>query len=461
MFMQTYDSLPAKLDDEFARPVESIMRCEDFKSNFARRLSNRYISRSPISSLKQDTTLKLRPQDMNSSETSDNVPERIEPCSQLSKSSIMEQNGEVVKPPDKTSTMKSDIQRTEVTALNMEVETLRWQLAQTEANRQMHIALLKQIVTFLNRVKDHIEYQKNDSPRKETPKILPRTYNFADLPRSKSVLHVNKNLEYLTPPTKKISTRKISKSISNVNGFKDFNGSWNQSKLSLSPETEASQKISEEMSRLITLANTVLSTKLPDLACTCTDVPTEQNGISSLSHVDKEDSRKTSTSSFNVVEETTNAFILNTICDTEDTYEAITNKFMEAKDKTLTNFIGSPSSLTYGLEKDLAGVKLNENENSNSLTAKHSTEVNVKASKISIDRKNDYNNVSNFIEDESGFSSMSSFQEIGIPIISIIPPSPCKEVGYLEEMSDVLNEHEKWKTDTIELDKQTVKVFWV
>ncbi|CAH2217576.1 jg24366 [Pararge aegeria aegeria] len=57
MFSQSRDSL----DDEFGRPVESIMRCEDFKSNFARRLSNRYISRSPVSGTRQDNVLKLRP----------------------------------------------------------------------------------------------------------------------------------------------------------------------------------------------------------------------------------------------------------------------------------------------------------------------------------------------------------------------------------------------------------------
>lgn len=58
------------------------------------------------------------------------VPESIELISQFSKNINMEQNGEVVKPPDKLTLKKSDLRRTEVTVLNMEVETLRWQLAQ-------------------------------------------------------------------------------------------------------------------------------------------------------------------------------------------------------------------------------------------------------------------------------------------------------------------------------------------
>lgn len=98
---------------------------------------------------------------------------------------------------------------------------------QTEANRQMHIALLKQIVSFLNRVKEHIECQKNE-PKADIPPVraLPKSFNLADLPRSRSVLHVNKNIEYSINTTKKISTRKISKSISNVNGYKDCSGVW-------------------------------------------------------------------------------------------------------------------------------------------------------------------------------------------------------------------------------------------
>ncbi|XP_053624908.1 uncharacterized protein LOC128683368 [Plodia interpunctella] len=442
MFMQ-YDSLPAKLDEEFSLPVESIMRCEDFKSNFARRLSNRYI-RTPA--VNKDSSLKLRLQDPKTT-SPDNAPERIEPCSQLSKRSVMEQNGEAVKPPDKK--MNTDIQRTEVTALNMEVETLRWQLAQTEANRQMHIALLKQIVTFLNRVKDHIECQKSDSPMSEVHhNLTPHAFNIADLPRSKSVFHVDKTRDYNTP-VKKIDTKKISKSISNVNGFKDCQGLWSQSKLSLTSETESSQKISQEMSRLITLANTVLSTKLPDLACNCNnDV---SSNLNSLTSIEKDISLKPSNTSLNLIEEdTTNAFILNTMCDSEDSFDCISNKFLEAKD------IEAP--LAYNLDNDITILKLNEKERHGSYAMKNVPESPMKAPNF--DGKNEFHHASNFIEDESGFSSMSSFQEIGIPIISIIPPSPCKEVGYIDEFSDFIDS-EKWKTDSLELDKQTVKVFWV
>lgn len=73
MATQFLEAVPAKSGEEFSRPVESIMRCEDFKSNFARRLSNRYISRSPVVSPRQDTTLKLRPYETSKAEIQDNV----------------------------------------------------------------------------------------------------------------------------------------------------------------------------------------------------------------------------------------------------------------------------------------------------------------------------------------------------------------------------------------------------
>lgn len=100
---------------------------------------------------------------------------------------------------------------------------------QTEANRQMHIALLKQIVTFLNRVKDHIESQNEMTKTKKElapGRLSASSFSTADLPRSRSVVHVNKNIEFTLNSSKKFNTRKISKSICNVNGFKDCSQIW-------------------------------------------------------------------------------------------------------------------------------------------------------------------------------------------------------------------------------------------
>lgn len=446
MFMHQSEEAPGQLDEGFSRPVESIMRCEDFKSNFARRLSNRYSSRSAVVTKRQNS-VKLRPPRQ---EAVDDAPERIEQCSQLSKIRTSEQNGEIVKPPDK-SMKNHNIRDTEVTALNMAIDTLRWQLTQTEANRQMHIALLKQVVTFLSRVKEHIECQSPDTG--STVEAVPHreaspSSRSVDLPRSRSVLHVNKHV-YALNTDKRLSARKISKSINNVNGVKDSNGVWNQSKLSLSSDTDSSQKITEEISRLITLANTVLSTKIPDLSCNCSD----SNDVSKNDSLPNDDILEDNESNpaLNLIdEETTNAFILNTIYDSEDAFNDLANKYSDVKDE-FTDFIVSSSPLSCGLENDFAGININQKD-----------EIKTTESKTRpMNKRSEYNHVANFIEDESGFSSMSSFQEIGIPIISIIPPSPCKEVGYIEELTNILDGNEKWKSEAVDLDKQSVKVFWV
>ncbi|CAG4984179.1 unnamed protein product [Parnassius apollo] len=453
MLEQSWDPTSGNLEEEFNRPVESIMRCEDFKSNFARRLSNRYILKSPVSGSRQDMLLKLQPIN-NTRDIQSQVPERIETCTQLSNCNNMEQIGEPVKPPDKHLKMNADIRNTEVHALNMEVETLRWQLAQTEANRQMHIALLKQIVTFLNRVKDHFDGQKNeDLPRKHVPsRVLAKSLNFNDLPRSRSVLHVNKNIDLTISPVRKISARKISKSISNVNGYKNCNGLWSQSKLSLVPEHESSQKISEEMSRLITLANTVLSTNLPDLACACVN---NNNDIDTKLTEDEIERPTSLNVTINFIKDESRSTIVNS----SKSDNGVTNKVVEVSSIN-SNSDDCVSILSHQteLEDKFSALNTLEKERDSSKSAIQPSNENVSEA---FDKINDYNALSNFIEDESGFSSMSSFQEIGIPVISIIPPSPCKEVDYLEEISDILEEREKWKSDAIELDKQSVKVFWV
>ncbi|XP_063546667.1 uncharacterized protein LOC134754330 [Cydia strobilella] len=458
MYMQDQDTFTVKQEEEFSRPVESIMRCEDFKSNFARRLSNRYISRSPRSS--------SRPETKNAEANPNNVPESIEPSTQLSKQVDKEQTLEVNKSGDKAPppASHSAMRLTEVTALHMEVDTLRWQLAQTEANRQMHIALLNQIVTFLNRVKYHIECHKTDfNESSENMKYiskeraLPRSFNAADIPRSRSVVHVNKHVEYSLRPAKKLGTRKISKSISNVNGYKDCNTTWNQSKLSLTSESGNPQKITEEISRLITLANTVLSTKLPDLACN--DVQNNSNDKIFVSN-DKNESMNSNTTTMDLITQnvSTKSFLIKSICKNSDLYEDLPSSLVDAEDDDIKEFIMPLSTLNCDIGNEFAKLNISKEKQDHIFEEKSKT----KNSKSFVcSKKLDYNHaVSKFTEDESGFSSMSSFQEIGIPIISIIPPSPCKEMGYVDDIPEVVEETGKWKNE-IELNKQTVQVFWV
>lgn len=200
------------------------------------------------------------------------------------------------------------------------------------------------------------------------------------------------------------------------------------------------------MSRLINLANTVLSTNLPELSSACNDNAT--NTVTCSFKVDD------STLDDDVKKLKDSAVAL-TLVEEDSTFEMHGTQMSELQRHYFDKFPVKLPNLGKS-DDDEINIKINE---VNYSAPRAESEKNA-TRKISIDRKNDFNS-SQFMEDESGFSSMSSFQDIGIPIISIIPPSPCKEVGYMVDMPDIIEDSEKWKTDTIELGKQPVKVFWV
>lgn len=203
------------------------------------------------------------------------------------------------------------------------------------------------------------------------------------------------------------------------------------------------------MSRLIILANTVLTTKLPDLSSTCSDnasnlitYPLKVDDIT-LNDIKKLKDPAVALTLFEEDMKSTNSLEINT-------------KIMKELEGP---FFDDLSRKPPKLDKPDEGIS-NIKQNEAVYCAPRAESERNAIRKISTDRKNDFIS-SHFTEDESGFSSMNSFQEIGIPIISIIPPSPSKELGYMVDMPDIIEDSEKWKTDTIDIEKQTVKVFWV
>lgn len=193
------------------------------------------------------------------------------------------------------------------------------------------------------------------------------------------------------------------------------------------------------MTRLINLANTVLSTNLPDLSTTCNDNAT--NIVTSSLKVDDY--------TLSDIKKLEDSAVALTLIEEDNILEMHGTQVSELQGPYIDDFAIKPPNFDKS-DESVINIKLNKVDYSAPRAE----------SKISIDRKNNFNS-SQFMEDESGFSSMNSFQDIGIPIISVIPPSPCKELGYMVDMPDITEDSEKWKTDTIELEKQPVKVFWV
>lgn len=452
------------LISEFERPVEVIMKCDDFKSNFARKLSNRYTNRNSFYA--KGSNLSPVTDDINSSE---------KPIiSYRDNKDPVEQNIKASPGPETRSATPATtpICSTEVAALQREIETLRWQLGQTEANRQMHIALLEQVMQFLNRIQVQLDAQsaRNPEDRILTADVLPT--KGSDLPRSQSVIQMNKNHH----PRKALGTKTMSKSSYNVNAvsrtsnsaevavLKDF--SWKQSKFTTKHMHNDNRKLSQEISRLVSLANSVLNTKLPDLLDASVSRTTTTLPDSSAPNKSIDGKENTPTNSLVTTEIEVSSYKSEVEGEitTVDLGE-MTQKYVSCNNnvKPLKTAI-SPSALTCGLEEDFASSNFNEGyvdftinliSNTGKRPIEPSEPANAKPS-------NEQSHI--FLEDESGFSSMNSFQEVGIPIINIIPATPSQDIIYDLKMDNILTKRindngSEWITSTEP--KQPIQVFWV
>lgn len=455
------------LISEFERPVEVIMKCDDFKSNFARKLSNRYTTRnsfhvkgSNLTSVTDEVNPAEKPKTSHVNFTQRDNKEPVE------------QNIKASPGPEARSAtpVTTPMCNTEVAALQREIETLRWQLGQTEANRQMHIALLEQVMQFLNRIQIQLDGQsaRNLDDRIVPAEVLPT--KGSDLPRSQSVIQMNKNHHQ----RKALGTKMMSKSSYNVNAvsrtsgevavLKDF--SWKQSKFPTKDVHNDNRKLSQEISRLVSLANSVLNTKLPDLL----DASASRTSTTLPAYTASEKSTevKESTPTNSVVTTGLEVSSYKPEVDGEITtvdLDEMTQKYISCNNNVKPlKAVVPPSPLTCGLEEDFASGKFNEDyvDFTMNLISNASKRPKEPSETAADRRTNEQSHI--FLEDESGFSSMNSFQEVGIPIINIIPATPSQDIIYDLKMDNILSKRindnaSEWMASTGP--KQPIQVFWV
>lgn len=226
--------------------------------------------------------------------------------------------------------------------------------------------------------------------------------------------------------------------------------------MSLMPEINSGKKISEEITRLITLANTVISTKLPELAVAGINIENNTENVAINETKEEVFENKASVKRENVP----HIFTMDT-CGTSDVFDGLTNKYIGINDERSEKHLTIPSSLTSGFENDFAAMDLVASTSvKNVQNASNATEKNkTKNNKAVPEKRSD--NVGHLFEDESGFSSMSSFQEIGIPIINIIPPTPSDDEECTGALNIVAHNGDSWKTTDSSESGKNVKVFWV
>ncbi|XP_075229624.1 uncharacterized protein LOC142329158 isoform X2 [Lycorma delicatula] len=296
----------------------------------------------------------------------------------------------------------------DLTFLQSQVETLQWQLKQAESSRQMYRAVLEQVSRFLERVHKNLDQVNGAKTCNSKGK--------SRVPRSRSVHTVATPTSHSRPSSPSPSPNYVHRASSvalmqESNSYATLRDTWRVPRAVV--EEVPVEKLSQEAFRMLRTVQSLLGTREPDLAHRLTPTPTPV--ISSAS-------------------------------------ETLNDSGSERRDSTS---VGSCSSL---LQSSCGGIRKSIDASSiNSCSSRATTqctgdENEVKPSSMT----------PQLTEDESGFSSMSSFHEVGLPECRTYP-----EVG----LPIVDHNHRRWSstpvdsqyhsTGTFCTPGETIRVLWV
>ncbi|KAL0280006.1 UNVERIFIED_CONTAM: hypothetical protein PYX00_001434 [Menopon gallinae] len=255
--------------------------------------------------------------------------------------------------------------------LQSQVTTLQWQLRQAEASRQMHRAVLEQVVSFLQRTHKNLDQLQNRILDGDVAKIN-------RVPRSRSVHGVDTSPSRLSSPRSEsnLSFQKA-KSVAQIadpfcpkhgNVYRDM--TWRRPrKQQYDPEELTPSKLSEEAFRLLRTVQSLLNTREPDLSSRLS------NGLGTACSSPGHAAEVSSASS------TVSAALDSDNSDNFQSQETLRNR--------------TPIQDPFGEEQSRPGTR----------------------SRGRFDEKNSPPQLSiSSADDESGFSSLNSFQEIGLPV---------------------------------------------
>ncbi|XP_071870251.1 uncharacterized protein [Bombus fervidus] len=399
--------------------------------------------------------------------------------------------------------------------LQTQVETLQWQLKQIEANRQMYRALMEQVLRFLDRARKSLDilHEKSNPKDKKLTGRFPRSHSVHTVHADSSSIHVSSAPSSSTSSRfmKSKSVTQISPCTTN---FREFTWSMlrrndtahctpprNKSqdlnkthdgvvyKTPTSPELDPNdippQKLSQEAFRLMRTVQSLLSMREPDLA----RVSSTENNESSPSPVEhhRYDNHHNEVSMTLQDGSYVNATCLQEAigynrCSSYDhgNESNTTDNDSRCLLKSSSNIVEISQSLhdlLPGIRRSLDTTSLNSG--SSKTTEEEDLLPNNSCYNVSISNhkriyvytptstpnrllrkveKKDKSSKSkatasmSSVEDESGFSSLSSFQEIGLP--NVLPISPIRgchqEVG-LPVVPLEKARHRRWSSTPAEI----------
>ncbi|XP_066600322.1 uncharacterized protein [Prorops nasuta] len=393
--------------------------------------------------------------------------------------------------------------------LQTQVDTLQWQLKQIETNKQMYRSLMEQVVRFLDRAQKSLDIlHKKSSGKTKSPS------GSSKVPRSKSVhtVHVEGTgsksaspLTYSSSNSSKFTRAKSVAQISpNASGLREF--TWSvlkrndpthctpprgkaqlDAKKSLDiplypkpksaevdPDEVAPEKLSQEAFRLMRTVQSLLSMREPDLA----RVSPIDESESSPSPIDHHESLSLQNDSF-ANSTTLDAGSTGSSSDRgNETGSSIDGGSRSSFSKSSSSAVETVRNLPHllpGARRSLDATSLNSGSSKtteeddapllahrNGPTVRHDPLNGISAStptrKFKKDEKKDTkilrskpSNSTSSAEDESGFSSMSSFQEIGLPGFPFSPIKGCHtEVG-LPNVTLNKARHRRWSATPAEI----------
>ncbi|KAK7868824.1 hypothetical protein R5R35_003659 [Gryllus longicercus] len=348
--------------------------------------------------------------------------------------------------------------------LQSQVDTLAWQLKQTEASRQTYRRVMEQVVVFLERTHKSLDNLRHSSTPNGSTHINGSTPN-CRVPRSRSVHTVDVSPSRASPRSESAIRFPRAKSIAQIeetqsySTFRDF--TWRRPrKANINPDCVPPEKLSEESFRLLRLVQSLLNVQEPDLTLRISAVSDRVSVTSSVTdHMPdtlytNSISQRSSTASsgFDMADDKGSVLELNSFnkkllkhdsptslslscsspvpstCNRSHTSDTISiHSINSTSSKTLEC---KNTALTSGLESGFAGHTNYSRKSSNFTPLKLDKDTEL---------SNGYptNGTSlkqQLSEDESGFSSMSSFQEVGVPIITppLLPSSPPPSGSYQE-----------------------------
>ncbi|XP_060520093.1 uncharacterized protein LOC132698179 [Cylas formicarius] len=307
---------------------------------------------------------------------------------------------------------------------NSKIETLQWQLKEIEKSREMYRAVMKQVVTFLEKAHHSLEDLGKRLNRKNS------------VPRSRSEHHITPDDAISNPPSRKASVDGDASSFL-----------WNSSK---KQEDAQPEKLAQEAYRLLRTARSVLSTREPNLVQA--DEPCD---VEFLAQLAKEFPQTP-----------------------------------EHRPQRATSFYVSPklilpdhepkisTAFNRKLSLQLTDVRRTSGKSRVSLAADTYSDFVAGTTKVDFEGHQDKGKGSppagsvSSAEDESGFSSLNSYQEVGLPGAEEVSARSVLLRSMLhsgeQQPRDVWQkpvsngQHKRWHSSPAEhLDKQSVKVLWV